>query len=140
MNKKYLLILILITFIFSFILFKKYKSNNSNIPTYYILQVGAFKSYEGVNEITKDYDNYIVKEEENLFKVFIGITKSSEVYDKLTNLYKVNNNNFKKVIKIKDKEFSNKIDTYDELIKKLNNKNEVDIIMKAQLKELDKIL
>lgn len=140
MNKKYLLIVILITSLFSFLIFKKYKSKNETIPNYYILQVGAYKSYDSVNKITKNYDNYIVKEEEELFKVFIGITKSDEVYDKLINLYGVQSNNFKKKIKIKDKDFSNKIDKYDELIKKIDNKNKVDLIMKAQLKELDKIL
>ncbi len=140
MNKKYLLIVILIASLFSFLIFKKYKSKNETIPSYYILQIGAYKNYDSVNKITKKYDNYIVKEEEELFKVFIGVTKSNEVYDKLINLYGVQSNNFKKKIKIKDKNFSNKIDKYDELIKKLENKNEVDLIMKAQLKELDKIL
>ena len=130
MNKKHLLIVILIASLFSFLIFKKYKSKNETIPSYYILQIGAYKNYDSVNKITKEYDNYIVKEEEELFKVFIGVTKSNGVQS----------NNFKKKIKIKDKDFSNKIDKYDELIKKLENKNEVDLIMKAQLKELDKIL
>ena len=104
MNKKYLLIVILIASLFSFLIFKKYKSKNETIPSYYILQIGAYKNYDSVNKITKEYDNYIVKEEEELFKVFIGVTKSNEVYDKLINLYGVQSNNFKKKIKIKDKD------------------------------------
>lgn len=140
MNKRIFFVLILVSLVFSLVIFKIYKSKKESDCTYYLVQVGAFKSYDNLSILSKKYENYIVREEEGLFKLFIGVTKSEEVYDKIIRMYSLTSSNYKKILRLNNKDFDRYITKLDELIKIANNQNETDTLVKEGLKELNKVL
>lgn len=140
MNKKIILGVVIISLIFSIFIFKKYKASENSYKTLYVIQVGAYKDYENVIKNTRNFDNYIVYEENNLYKIFIGLTFDKNIYDKLINIYVKDNSSFQKEIKITNDEFIKNINTYDTLIKNTNDKERLNLIIKEEMKLLNKLL
>lgn len=140
MNIKKVVVLLVIALFFSFLIFKKYNAQEDSTNEYYILQVGAYSNYDNVIKYTKNLENYIIYEEENLYKIFIGITENIDTYNKLVNIYANNLNTFKKVIKIKNEEIKNKIMNFDKIINSTNDKAKLNLIIKEELKMLEKLL
>lgn len=118
----------------------KYFENKCSYVTYYILQEGAFKNYNGVIKTTRNYNNYVISKEDELYKIYIGVTLDKEVYNKLISMYSKTSSTYMKKVNINNKEFYNKVRTYDSLIKNSDNLKEVDLIVKEELKLLKKIL
>lgn len=140
MNKKIIFLLISVSiFLVSFITIK-YFENKCSYVTYYILQEGAFKNYNGVIKTTRNYNNYVISKEDELYKIYIGVTLDKEVYNKLISMYSKTSSTYMKKVNINNKEFYNKVRTYDNLIKNSDNLKEVDLIVKEELKLLKKIL
>ncbi len=140
MNKKIIFLLISISiFLVSFITIK-YFENKCSYVTYYILQEGAFKNYNGVIKTTRNYNNYVISKEDELYKIYIGVTLDKDVYNKLISMYSKTSSTYMKKVNINNKEFYNKVRTYDNLIKNSDNLKEVDLIVKEELKLLKKIL
>lgn len=140
MNKKIMFLLISISiFLVAFITIK-YFENKCSYVTYYILQEGAFKNYNGVIKTTRNYNNYVISKEDELYKIYIGVTLDKEVYNKLISMYSKTSSTYMKKVNINNKEFYNKVRTYDSLIKNSDNLKEVDLIVKEELKLLKKIL
>jgi hypothetical protein len=139
-NIKKIGLLIIVALFFSFIIFKKYKGSTENYYKFHIIQVGAYKNYDNVIKKTKEFENYIIYEEDNLYKIFIGVTTDIKTYDELVKTYSNGNNTFKKTIKTTDEKFIKTIKNYDEIIKNTKNKNESNLIIKEELKLLDKLL
>lgn len=140
MNKKIIIGVVVISLIFSFFIFKKYKANENSYKTLYIIQVGAYKDYENVIKNTRNFDNYIVYEEDNLYKIFIGLTFDKNIYDKLINIYVKDDNSFRKEIKITNDDFIKNINTYDTLIKNTSDKERLNLIIKEEMKLLKDLL
>lgn len=140
MNKKIILGVVIISLIFSIFIFKKYKASENSYKTLYVIQVGAYKDYENVIKNTRNFDNYIVYEENNLYKIFIGLTFDKNIYDKLINIYVKDNSSFQKEIKVTNDEFIKNINTYDTLIKNTNDKERLNLIIKEEMKLLNKLL
>ena len=140
MNKKIIFLLISISiFLVAFITIK-YFENKCSYVTYYILQEGAFNNYNGVIKTTRNYNNYVISKEDELYKIYIGVTLDKEVYNKLISMYSKTSSTYMKKVNINNKEFYNKVRTYDNLIKNSDNLKEVDLIVKEELKLLKKIL
>lgn len=140
MNKKIMFLLISVSiFLVAFITIK-YFENKCSYVTYYILQEGAFKNYNGVIKTTRNYNNYVISKEDELYKIYIGVTLDKEVYNKLISMYSKTSSTYMKKVNINNKEFYNKVRTYDSLIKNSDNLKEVDLIVKEELKLLKKIL
>ena len=119
----------------------RYITNNSLIFFIYnILQVGAYSNYDNVVKNTRELENYIVYEENNLYKIFIGITSDTEIYNKLVTTYASNLSTFKKTVKINNEEIENKINNFDKVIKNTDDKTNLNIIIKEELKILEKFL
>lgn len=118
----------------------KYFENKGSYVTYYILQEGVFKNYNGVIKTTRNYNNYVISKEDELYKIYIGVTLDKEVYNKLISMYSKTSSTYMKKVNINNKEFYNKVRTYDNLIKNSDNLKEVDLIVKEELKLLKKIL
>lgn len=129
-----------LTLLFSFVIFKAYNAEEENYTTLYIIQIGAYKSYDNVIKNTRTLENYIIRKEEDLYKIYIGITFNEEVYNKLISLYSEKHDTFKKTLKITDKEFIEKIENYDKVILNTNKINNINIIIKEELKLFDNFL
>lgn len=140
MNKKFLLILIIITCLFSCSIFGLYKRKSVVKNKYYLLQVGAYKDYDSISKKTKEYENYLVLKEEDLYKLYIGVTKDNEVYKKLVNLYTNTSSIYKKEISLSNQKFDDTLTKYDSLIKNSEDIKEINLIIKSELKFLEEML
>ena len=140
MNKKFLLILIIITCLFSCSIFGLYKRKSVVKNKYYLLQVGAYKDYDSISKKTKEYENYLVLKEEDLYKLYIGVTKDKEVYRKLVNLYASTSSIYKKEITLSNQKFDDTLTKYDSLIKNSEDIKEINLVIKSQLKFLEERL
>ena len=140
MNKKFLLILIIITCLFSCSIFGLYKRKSVVKNKYYLLQVGAYKNYDSISKKTKEYENYLVLKEEDLYKLYIGVTKDTEVYKKLVNLYANTSSIYKKEITLSNQKFDDTLTKYDSLIKNSEDIKEINLVIKSELKFLEEML
>lgn len=140
MNKKFLLILIIITCLFSCSIFGLYKRKSVVKNKYYLLQVGAYKNYDSISKKTKEYENYLVLKEEDLYKLYIGVTKDKEVYKKLVNLYASTSSIYKKEITLSNQKFDDTLTKYDSLIKNSEDIKKINLVIKSELKFLEEIL
>lgn len=140
MNKKFLLILIIITCLFSCSIFGLYKRKSVVKNKYYLLQVGAYKDYDSISKKTKEYENYLVLKEEDLYKLYIGVTKDKEVYRKLVNLYANTSSIYKKEITLSNQKFDDTLTKYDSLIKNSEDIKEINLVIKSELKFLEEML
>lgn len=140
MNKKFLLILIIITCLFSCSIFGLYKRKSVVKNKYYLLQVGAYKDYDSISKKTKEYENYLVLKEEDLYKLYIGVTKDKEVYKKLVNIYASTSSIYKKEITLSNQKFDDTLTKYDSLIKNSEDIKEINLVIKSELKFLEEIL
>lgn len=140
MNKKFLLILIIITCLFSCSIFGLYKRKSVVKNKYYLLQVGAYKDYDSISKKTKEYENYLVLKEEDLYKLYIGVTKDKEVYKKLVNLYANTSSIYKKEITLSNQKFDDALTKYDSLIKNSEDIKEINLVIKSELKFLEEML
>lgn len=140
MNKKFILILIIITCLFSCSIFGLYKRKSVVKNKYYLLQVGAYKDYDSISKKTKEYENYLVLKEEDLYKLYIGVTKDKEVYKKLVNLYASTSSIYKKEITLSNQKFDDTLTKYDSLIKNSEDIKEINLVIKSELKFLEEIL
>ena len=140
MNKKFLLILIIITCLFSCRIFGLYKRKSVVKNKYYLLQVGAYKDYDSISKKTKEYENYLVLKEEDLYKLYIGVTKDKEVYRKLVNLYASTSSIYKKEITLSNQKFDDTLTKYDSLIKNSEDIKEINLVIKSELKFLEEML
>lgn len=136
---KKIVIIILLCLLFFLTIYKLYKNKETETYQIYLLQVGAYKNYDNVVNMTKYLDNYYIYKENDLYKVIIGVTLNNNIYDKLINLYKIDNV-FKKSLKITNKDFYNNIKKYDILINESNDKEVLNNIIKKELIELENIL
>lgn len=140
MNKKFLLILIIITCLFLCSIFGLYKRKSVVKNKYYLLQVGAYKNYDSISKKTKEYENYLVLKEEDLYKLYIGVTKDKEVYKKLVNLYANTSSIYKKEITLSNQKFDDTLTKYDSLIKNSEDIKEINLVIKSELKFLEEML
>ena len=148
MNKKFFIsafICILIGFVSAIFLYKTYKNeelvalSNKDKKAYFI-QIGAYKNYDNVGEFTKTLPSYVVKEENGLYLIFVGITLNKDNADKLTNYY--SDNGYKTIIKnrqIKNASFLNTLEKYDILLKETNDYEMISSINKTVLKKYKEV-
>ena len=139
MNYKKIIIPIILSLCFFLLIYKNYKNKKVEYKEIYILQVGAYKSYDNVINKTKYLDNYIIYKENDLYKIFLGVSLNNNTYNKLENFYN-EDSTFKKVIKISNEEYINNLKNYDTLINETNDKELLNTIIKKDLRELEIIL
>ncbi len=127
----------IISVCFYYFIYSKYNKKEDNYTKVYLLQVGAYENYDNVVNVSKDYENYIVIKEDNLYKLLIGVTESEEVFDKFVKLYiKENKDYLKRDIKLTNKELEKNINKYDIVIKNTENIKEINLVVKEGLKEI----
>ena len=112
--------------IFSLLLLLNYRKNiteQEHFELLYFIQIAAYKNTANVSKITKELDSYIViKEEDNLYHIYIAITKNKKNLEKIKEFYiKKGNNIYVREKKVSCKNFLNQIDNYELLLENSNN-------------------
>lgn len=123
--------------IFSLLLILNYKKNinsNDHYETLYFVQVSAYKSVENISKITKSLDSYIVThEDDNLYHIYVGITKNKKNLEKIKEFYiKKGNNIYVREKIVRCKNFLKELDNYEIL---LENSNNISLTLKEILKK-----
>ena len=116
-----ILISITIGCFFGKVVFNQYDKNlkptMSEGELVYFLQQGAYSSEENMKKNTTGLEKYIYAKEGNMYKVYVGITKTKENAEKLKEYYNKNGNDiYIKEMTLKNNEFLDDLTQYDKLL------------------------
>ena len=138
--KKVIVVSIILGIIFSLIIYLNYRKNvndKKEINILYFLQISAYKNVENISNKTKNLDSYLViKENDNLYHIYIGLTKDSKNLEKIKEFYKKSNDNIyvrEKVVSCKN--FISELSNYEILLSNAESKDIVEKIEKEVLKK-----
>ncbi len=140
MNKKIVLVIVLISLVFGMGIYKHYKNSSKYDTKLYVLQVGAYKDYDNIVKNTKYYDNYMVYFEEGLYKLFVGVSLDQEVYNKIKDTYVKDISSIERIYVVNNDEFIENINKYDQVLKNTNDIENMNLIIKEELKLLEQVL
>lgn len=138
--KKVFIISIVLGIIFSLILYLNYKKNTNDtkdINVLYFIQVSAFKNIKNISDKTKELESYIViKEQDDLYHIYVGLTKNTKNLEKIKEFYKRNDDNiYVREKSVSCKNFIKELDNYEILLSSAESKRTVEKIEKEVLKK-----
>ena len=116
----------------------KVSSNGENL---YFVQYGVFSSLESLEENTISLQNYVYNKQDNLYYVYVGITKLEENAKKIVNYYK--SLGYDAIIKefgITNKEFLEILVNYDEVLKNTNDETAISSIINQVLMKYEEVV
>lgn len=125
---------ILVGFLFGKVIFNNYDSKAFNAfnqgERIFLIEVGKYKSQKDVKSI-KNVTDYLTTFENNMYKVYVGITKNKENADKIKEFYKDSFNN----ISIREKYVSNEVfltelKEYDKVISIVTKEKDLNAVQK----------
>lgn len=117
-----------------------FKKNNEN-EKYYLLQEGTYYDDKILSNNYSSIKQKIVEKKENKIHIYIGITRSLEVAEKLINIYEDKKVNLSIVEKYySNEELKNNIDQFDLLINSSKDKEEILKIEEVVLASYDEII
>ena len=147
--KKYLLtflIAIVIGFFLSNFFLRQYNDFNgikvSGIgEELYFIQYGVFSNLESLEENTIELQNYVYTRQDNLYYVYVGITKIEENANKIVELYKsLGYDTIIKKFSITNKDFLELLVNYDEVLKSTNDNTAVSSIISQVLTKYEEVV
>ena len=147
--KKYLFtffIAIIVGFFLSNFFLKQYDDYNgikvsSTGEELYFIQYGGFSSLESLEENTISLQNYVYNKQDNLYYVYVGITKLEENAKKIVEFYK--NKGYDTIVKdfeITNKEFIELLVNYDEILEDTNDDTVVSSIISQVLMKYEEVV
>ena len=111
------------------------KVDTRNVISYdnnvYLLKYGTYKSFEEMKESVLDIDRYIYIEENNKFKAYVAISKTSENIAKIKKIY--TDKNIKLTTekrKIDNEEFIQNLNEYEKLLSATEEESSLLIVEK----------
>lgn len=130
---------ILLGYFFGNIIFKEYKRNIeeafSEQENVYFLQQGVYSSIKSLEEHTKSLQNYIYIKDGDFYRVYVTLTKDYENALKLEELYEeLGNDIYIRESSVKNKDFLNILEQYDNLIKDANSNDLLTIAKEVLIK------
>lgn len=88
----------------------------------FFVQYGVFSSMESMEENTISLQNYVYNIDDNLYYVYVGITKDENNASKIVEYYKgLGYDTIIKKFDVVNKEFVKLLDNYDEVLKNTND-------------------
>ena len=125
---------------------RQYKDYNgikvsSNKDILYFIQYGVYSSQNSMEENTISLQNYVYTIDSNLYYVYVGITSMRENKDKIVDYYKsLGHETLIKEYTSNNKEFYNKLLTYDEVLKNTDDKTTISSIMNQILECYEEVV
>ena len=117
-----------------------FKKNNEN-EKYYLLQEGTYYDEKILNNNYSSIKQKIIEKKDSKIHIYIGITRSLEVAEKLINIYEDKKVNLSIVEKYySNEELKNNIDQFDLLINSSKDKEEILKIEEVVLASYDEII
>ena len=119
----------------SFILIK-YSDNKEIdiVKKVYFIQGGVYNSLDNSKNDFKNINNKLILKDNDRYYVYLGITYSKKMADKVKKIYKENNiNTYIKEISVDNNSFLLELEQYDILLKNSKSKGEIDSILETIL-------
>ena len=147
--KKYLftfLIALIIGFFLSNFFLKQYDDYSgikvSNVgEKLYFIQYGVFSNLESLEENTISLQNYVYNKQDNLYYVYIGITKEAENAKKIIDYYKQKGyETIKKEYVISNQKFLDILLNYDEVLKSTTDETVISSILNQILSKYEEVV
>ncbi len=147
--KKYLLtflIALVIGFFLSEFFIRQYRDYNgikvSNVgDSFYFIQYGVFSSEDSMEENTISLENYVYNIQDNMYYVYVGITKKKENADKIVSHYKsLGYDAIIKEYQLNHEEFSNLINNYDEVLSVTNDPIAISSVINQVLTKYEEVV
>lgn len=107
----------------------------------YFIQYGVFSSLESLEENTISLQNYVYNEQDNLYYVYVGITKVEENAKKIVKYY--NSLGYDAMIKefeITNKNFLELLVNYDEVLKNTEDETAISSIINQVLMKYEEVV
>lgn len=114
-------------------------SNNST--ELYFIQYGVFSSLDSMEDNTISLQNYVYNIIDNLYYVYVGITKTKENSEKIMKYYKTLG--YETIIKkyiISNNTFINLIENYDNLLKETTDDTAISAIINEGLIKYEEVV
>ena len=147
--KKYLLtfiIAIIIGFFLCYFFLTQYKDFKgikvSNIgEKLYFVQYGVYSSLDSLEKNTINLQNYVYNKQDNLYYVYVGITKLKDNADKIVNYYKsIGGDAIIKEYEISNKNFIKKLENYDEVLENTTDNTVIASIISQVLSKYEEVV
>lgn len=147
--KKYLLTIVIsliVGFFLSKFLLEQY-DNYNGVTVYnegemlYFIQYGVFSDYNSMEENTINLENYIYQIDDDMYYVYIGITKNSDNVEKMKNYFK--NLGYDPIVKqfyITNEDFISAVDNYDKVLLLTNDSTVISEIISHGLNTYEEVV
>ena len=107
----------------------------------YFIQYGVFSSLESLEENTVALQNYIYNKQDNLYYVYVGITKLKENAEKIVDHYKtIGYDLIIKEFEITNKEFLELLINYDEILKNTTDETVISSVISQVLMKYEEVV
>lgn len=107
----------------------------------YFIQYGVFSSLESLEENTISLQNYVYNEQENLYYVYVGITRLKENANKIVDYYKsLGYDAIIKEFEITNKKFISELINFDEVLKNTTDKTVISSIINQVLSKYEEVV
>ena len=107
----------------------------------YFIQYGVFSSKQSMEENTISLQNYVYNVADNLYYVYVGITRKEENANKIINYYK--NKGVETILKkyiITNKEFLSNIENYDKVLNNTDDETTILSIVNQVLTKYEEVV
>lgn len=114
---------------------------SNNGEELYFVQYGVYSSLESLEENTINLQNYVYNENDNLYYVYVGITKLKENADKIVKYY--NDLGYDAIIKkfnITSTSFVEELNNYDEVLKNTNDNTVIASMISQVLSKYEEVV
>lgn len=107
----------------------------------YFIQYGIFSNLDSMEENTISLQNYVYNQEDNMYYVYVGITKEKENADKIVKYYKnIGYDALVKEFEITNQEFLNLLVNYDSILKATEDETAISSVINQVLIEYEEVV
>lgn len=116
------------------------KVSNSGEKLYFV-QFGVFSNIENLEKNTISLQNYIYNKQDNLYYVYVGITKLKSNADKIINYYKsLNYDVILKEYELTNQTFLDLLNKYDEVLKNTEDVTAISSVINQVLSKYEEVV
>lgn len=107
----------------------------------YFIQYGVFSSVDSMEKETIALENYVYNINENMYYVYVGITKSKENANKIVNHYKgLGYETIIKEYEVSNSNFLKQLTNYDSLLSSTNDKTVISSLVSQVLAKYEEVV
>ena len=107
----------------------------------YFVQYGVFSTLDSLEENTISLQNYVYNKQDDLYYVYVGITKLKENAEKIVNYYKnIGKETIIKEYGITNKDFLKLLENYDTVLKNTNDETAIASIINQVLVKYEEVV